>query len=105
MSKRKKVANPRVSRDNLKAVDQKTFDLETKKSVDRLVWCKYHEQWEKVEDFYVESKSKAKYPGESVRNMCIAAWDRVKGKTDFTKLPVARPKKEKSDASLAIFLK
>jgi len=67
-----------------------------------MVWCDYHEQWEWIADFYLESEAKAKYPTD-VRNMCIAAWDIAKGKTDFTKMSTPRLPKEKSTASLMAF--
>lgn len=104
MTKRKQITSPRVNRKVLPKEELYTTDLETGETIKKLVWCEYHEQWEWIADFYVESVAKAKHPND-VRNMCIAAWDMVEGKTDFSKLPTARPKKEKSDASLVMFLK
>jgi len=104
MDKRNKIPNPRVNRKVLPPDELYTLDLETGKKIKKMVWCDFHQQWEWIADFYIESVSKAKYPND-VRNMCIEAWDMVAGKTDFTKMSVARPKKEKSTASLIQFFK
>jgi hypothetical protein len=103
MDKRKKIPNPRVNRKVLPPEELYTIDLETGKKIKKMVWCDYHKDWEWIADFYTESEAKAKHPND-VRNMCIAAWDLVKGKTNLDKVSVPRPKKEKSTASLVSFL-
>jgi len=103
MTKRSQIPNPRVDRAVLDDIELYTLDLETGKRIKKVVWCEYHEQWEWIADFYKESAKKAKYPND-VRNMCITAWDIVKGKTDFSKLPVSRKSKIPT-ASLILFLK
>jgi hypothetical protein len=104
MVKRKQIINPRVNRKVLPKEELYTIDLETGKTIKKLVWCDYHEEWEWIADFYLESQKKAKHPND-VRNMCIRAWDIVEGKTDFTKLQSLTRVKEKSTASLFEFLK
>jgi len=104
MDKRNKIENPRVFRKVLPPEELYTIDLETGKKVKKLVWCTYHQQWEWIADFYLESASKAKHPYQ-VRNMCITGWDLTEGKVDLTKISVPRPKKHKSTASLIHFLK
>lgn len=79
-----------MPRKQLPTVDTVTFDLENYVlATPALAWCKYHQRWEPKEGFYLESKKKAKHPGQ-VRNMCIEAWKIVYGKTDWTKLPTSR---------------
>lgn len=101
--KRKHIESPRVNRKVLPKEELYTIDLETGKTIPKLVWCDYHKEWEWVANFYTESQKKAKHPND-VRNMCIPAWDSVKGKVDLDKPINTRPKQEESPATLIMFM-
>jgi len=77
--KRSEISTPRVDRKVLPRVDLYTIDVETGKTIKKMVWCEYHKRMEWIGDFYLESEPKAKHSSD-VRNMCIEAWDKVKGK-------------------------
>lgn len=48
----------------------------------KLVWCKYHKQYEDCRLFFYESSAKRKHEHE-LRDMCIKAWELTNGKVKF----------------------
>ena len=91
--KRSAIISPRVSRKVLPREELYTFDIETQKTIKKVVWCEHHKKYEWINDFYTESEARAKHPYD-VRNMCIEAWDMVEGKVDLDKPSLLRPVKE-----------
>ena len=86
---------PRVNRNVLPKDEIYTIDVETGKTVAKVVWCAFHKKHEDVRAFYGESepKKKSKY---QLRNMCIIGWDLVKGKV--------KPDPQPPSSTLELFL-
>jgi hypothetical protein len=101
MTRRKDVAFPRVTREVLSFGELYTTDLETMRTVKKMVWCEFHQRWEWIADFYLESKPRAKHPYD-VRNMCIEGWDITEGK--ISNGPTIRRLKPEPSATLMQFI-